>query len=112
MYSVDPDTGEYVEFSSTEEYRSLGLVQQGKDFFAECRNQGRRVICPEDLPDYMEKVTKENILREIRENGVFSCHYRLLFHGGNRRVFLKVVPFLVGDGKRLLASVRAWHVRQ
>ena len=112
MYSVDPDTGEYVEFSSTEEYRSLGMVQQGKDFFAECRKQGRRVIFPEDLPDYLEKVTRENILREIRDNGVFSCHYRLLFQGGNRRVFLKVVPFLVGDGKRLLASVRAWHVRQ
>ena len=37
-----------------------------------------KVVCPEDLPKYLEGFTKENVLREIQENGAFKLHYRLM----------------------------------
>ena len=55
---------------------------------------------------------RENVLREIRENGIFKMHYRLMIRGVSRRVTLKIAQYHEGTGIRLFAGVRAWQERK
>ena len=111
LYSIHPETGEYLEYTASEEYQSLGLIREGDDFFEQCAAQGKRVVCPEDLPEYLNRIKRETILGEIRRNGSFVHHYRLMIDGEPKQVTLKIVPFGEGNENRLFAGVRAWRTR-
>ncbi len=111
LYSIHPETGEYLEYTASEEYQSLGLIREGDDFFEQCAAQGKRVVCPEDLPEYLNRIKRETILDEIRRNGSFMHHYRLMIDGEPKQVTLKIVPFGKGNENRLFAGVRAWRTR-
>ena len=112
LYTIEPDTGRYVEYNATKEYESLGFDKEGEDFFCRGIIDGKKTICPEDLPEYLRMFTKETILREIRENGVFKLQYRLMINGEPRPVSLRIAPFREGDEEKLVAGVRAWKVRK
>lgn len=112
LYAIDKDTGRYLEYTSSDEYESFGFAKEGKDFFLQGVLDGKKVVCPEDLPKYLEGFTKENVLREIQENGAFKLHYRLMLERGPHPVTLKIVSFNEGKEHQLLASVRAWQIRK
>ena len=112
LYSIDPDTGNYVEYNATNEYETLGLSKQGTDFFGQAAVNGKRVIWPEDLPEYLSRFTKENVLAEIGRYGFFQMRYRLNFHGKPRHVLIRVAPMKEGSSQRLVAGVREWRERR
>ena len=112
LYTVDPVTGRYLEFSSTDAYDTLGLAKEGEDFFTQSLRDIRERICPEDYPFFCEHFTRENVMREIRESGSFRLHYRLMIHGEPRHVSLKIAPFREGEEEKLAVGVRAWVERR
>ena len=112
IYSVDPKSGEYIEYNSSEEYKSLGLTREGRDFFEDILENGKTVIHPDDQRMYMARFNRDVIMREIWRDGVFRMHYRLMFRGGPKDVTLKIVSISDGENERLLAGVRAWKERQ
>ena len=112
LYSVDPETDHFIEYSSTGEYEKLGIAKEGEDFFRTGAENGRRVVCPEDLPHFLKEFTKENILKVLKEESRFITHYRLMFEGVPQMVSLKIAPFHDGEKDILLAGVRKWRVRK
>lgn len=112
LYVIHTDTGRYIEYTSSDEYEAFGFAKEGEDFFLQGVGDGKKVVCPEDLPKYLERFTRENVLREIQENGAFKLHYRLMLQSGPHPVTLKIVFFNEGNDKQLLASVRAWQIRK
>ena len=112
LYSIDPKSGRYVEYSVTDEYESLGLAKEGADFFAQSVTNAKQAICPDDLSEFLRSFTKENILDQIRENGVYKLNYRLMVHGEARPVSLKIAPLKEAGEDRLVAGVRAWRIRR
>ncbi|MBR2699578.1 MAG: GGDEF and EAL domain-containing protein [Clostridia bacterium] len=112
LYTVDVETGKYMEYTATSEYESLGVAKAGEDFFTESVENSRRIIHPEDFPMCEERLTKENILREIRENGMFKMQYRLVINGEPRRVSLRIASVREGSSEKLVAGVRAWRTRK
>ena len=112
LYAINSDTGSYIEYTSSDDFEALGFAKEGEDFFRQAEIDGKKVICPEDLPHYLERLTKENVLREIDENGAFKMDYRMRIGKGTQEITLKIVAFTEGKDKQLLASVRAWHERQ
>ena len=56
--------------------------------------------------------TRENLMREIREHGVFRMNYRMILQGIEKMYTLKIVPFQDGEETKLLVSVRAWRDRK
>ncbi len=112
LYAIHMDTGRYIEFTSSEEYETFGFAKEGDDFFLQGAEDGKKVVCPEDLPRYLEGFTKENVLREIDENGAFKLHYRLMLGEDLQPVTLKIVSYNEDPERQLLASVRAWQMRQ
>ncbi len=112
LYTINPETGYYHEYSTSDVYDSLGLDREGKDFFEDARINGEKSIYHEDLQEYYRVFTKENIMKDIRETGVFKMHYRLVLHGEPRPVSLRIAPVKESDGVKLVAGVRAWIIRK
>ena len=78
LYFVDLNNEQYTEFSSSQEYKGLGIANQGNDFFRTTYENSFRTIHPEDQALFHAQVTKENIMSTIQQNGVFVIDYRLL----------------------------------
>ena len=111
LYTVDIDTGRYLEYSSTDDYDTLGLAKEGDDFFGQSIIDAGKIFYPEDLPDFKKQFTPENIMREIREQGSFKIQYRLMIGGAPRPVTLKAALFREGEEEKLVVGVRAWQKR-
>ncbi len=112
IFTVDPVSGRYVEYSSSEDYNTLGAAKEGKDFFRQARIDAQKYLYPEDAPLFAKYFTRENILREIRENGSFRIDYRLMLGGEPKPVTLRIAPFKDGDEEKLVVGLRAWKERK
>ncbi len=114
VYVVDPANGHYREFSSTEEFKNFDLGEIGTDFFADSREQISSVIYPDDLERFLSFFTKENVLSEVEQNGIFIVGYRLMVDGIPKHVRLKATMLEEDEGKRLIVGVNDidMHVRQ
>lgn len=112
LYIVNPETGRYIENTSTEEYASLGIDKTGEDFFGQSVENIKKAIHPDDLPVFLEKFSKDNIMEELSEKGVFMLKYRLIFNGKAKPVLLRIAPFKDGADEKLFASVREWRTRE
>lgn len=111
MYTVDPETDEYIEYTTTDEFDSLNIAKEGHDFFGQSIENGKRVIFKDDYPNYAKSLVKENVLREIEEKGIFMMKYHLLINDELQPVVLKIAPVKERDGEKLIAGVRAWKPR-
>ena len=101
LYIVDPDNGQYTEFSSSKGYDDLGIAKQGTSFFRAAYNDSLRTVHPEDRTLFHAQVTKENVLAAIERDGVFALDYRLMTKGLPTYVRLKAVR-VEEEGKTLL----------
>ncbi|MGX8705107.1 MAG: EAL domain-containing protein, partial [bacterium] len=111
LYIVTPDTDRYVEYNASNEYKTLGVAETGEAFFDTSIENGRRVVMPDDLPLYLEKFTKENILREIRENGMFHMEYRIIINDVPEPISLRIAPIHESDGDKLVVGLRLLRER-
>ena len=111
IYLIDPATGRYTEFSATNEYQNIGLPTSGEDFFTQSMINVKTCIYPEDQPLFDQRFTRENLMYEVRKNGVFSMHYRLMMDGQPKKVSLKIALVKESNGEKLIAGVRVWHER-
>ena len=112
LYSVDPATGSYREYSASDSYETFGFAKTGEDFFLQGALDGRAVVHPDDLPGYLERFTRKNVMAEIQKNNVFKMHYRLVIQGRETPVSLIIKPFIAGNENTLMAAVRAWRTRK
>ena len=94
-----------VEYSSSRHYDTLGLAKEGDDFFGIARRLGEKFVYTDDLPIYRDFFTKENILKEIRKNGLFVMQYRLIVDG--RPVYINARAALVEEkeGPKLISRL-------
>ena len=105
IYTVDPETLHYVEYSATGRYAGLGLPKEGDGFFEQSRLESRGTVYSEDLPMFLASFSQEQVMEEIRNNGVFSMSYRLMLGGEPRYVSLKGAMVEEKGGPRLIMGV-------
>ena len=105
IYTVDPKTDEYSEYSTTSEYEELGIEKRGSDFFNAAQANAVKKIYYEDLDIIMSQLTKENILKGIEESGIFSLNYRLMLNGLPTYVNLKAAIVQEKDGPQIIIGV-------
>ena len=101
LYLVDPENGQYTEFSASREYEDLGISKHGSDFFGTTYENSLKTIHPEDQALFHSQVTKENILGTINRDGIFVLDYRLMRGELPTYVRLKAAT-VVEDGKTIL----------
>jgi len=105
LYTVDPETGRYTQYNPSKDFADFGLATYGGDFFADVVLDAPKAIPSEDIERHLRILTKENMLREIRENGLFIYHYRLKMDGKTVPVNLRATMVSGTDGDRIILGV-------
>ena len=105
LYIIDPETGKYSEYNVTSDYSGLGYDQKGENFFTKARSDGQKVVYFEDLPFFLEHLTKENIMRRIHEKGLYQIQYRLVINGEPKPIVLKAAMVKESDGDKIIVGV-------
>ena len=105
LYTVDPETGRYTQYNPSKGFAEFGLATYGEDFFADVVLDAPKAIPSEDIERHLRILTKENMLRGIRENGLFIYHYRLKMDGKTVPVNLRATIVSGTDGDRLILGV-------
>ena len=106
VYVVDPQTDRYREFSATDDYvNSFAQAKDGTDFFRTVREAARRFNHPDDLDRFLAAFTKENIISEIKENGIFTLVYRVLMDGTPLHVQMNAAVVEEKEGIRLIVGL-------
>ena len=107
IYTVDPVTGHYFEYSASREYEHYGLAKEGEHFFEQMRVLAPRTVHPEDYPRFSRIATTGNIMGEIRRNGLFSLDYRLILNGKTIPVSLRAALVQESDGEKLIVGINS-----
>ena len=105
IYTVDPVSDKYSEYSATEEIEHLGIAKKGTDFFGEMIRNGRDAVFADDFEGYQMVCTKENILRDIEQTGLFEFNYRLVIGGEPVHVSLRAARVEEKDGPRIIVGI-------
>lgn len=89
IYYVNAEDERFIEYSSSDEYRDLGIETSGENFFSLSRRNVARFLHPDDRGMFLEAFTKENILSTLREHHAFTLTYRLMLDGVPKHVYMK-----------------------
>lgn len=105
IYTVDPVTDHYVEYSTSKEYAGLGISKSGDHFFEDAYKNAEEVIDPDDVDRVRSLLIKEKILEGIAKTGLYSFNYRLLLDGESIHVSLKAALVKEGDSNQLIIGI-------
>ena len=106
LYTVDPSTDRYFEYSASEDFQSLGLAKEGDDFFGQGLINGRKTVYADDLPKYQQLFARDTILRAVKDGGLYRKEYRLMLNGEIVPVSLHAALVRERDGEKLIVGVR------
>jgi hypothetical protein len=105
LYTVDPETGEYIQYNPSNEFESFGLAKMGEDFFGDVVRDAPKAIDPKDMERHLRVFTKENMLNEIKRNGLFIHSYGLMIDGKSVPVQLRATLAREDDGEKIILGV-------
>lgn len=105
IYTVDPETERYFEYSANDRYIHLNLPKQGDDFFGESVRLSEGYLDEGDSEKFRSSWTKENVLKEIEKNGMFTLKFRLMINNKPEEVYLKAALVKEKDGPQLIIGL-------
>ena len=111
IYTVNPETDEFTEYSANKAYEALALSKHGSDFFNAALKIAKAHTHPDDVPVICREWSKENIMKQIQKNGIFRIYYRILFGDRLVRVCLKAVLVEETEGPQLIIGVTNADIR-
>ena len=91
IYYVNLDTNAFIEFSSADKYKELQTENNGIDFFESCLHNAPLAVHEDDLDTVLYVLNKENMLKELDENGSISVTYRLVNGGKSVYAHMKII---------------------
>ena len=90
IYVVDLETERFIEYTSPVGQDELAEERHGTGFFAAARRDTKTRIFEEDRKWFLTWFTKENVIRELDEQGVLTATYRLIDTGSPVHVTMKI----------------------
>ncbi|MBR6158906.1 MAG: diguanylate cyclase [Lachnospiraceae bacterium] len=86
MYYIDIETGEYMEFATSEEYKSMNVPVGGRDFYSETQDNVDKYAHPDDRDFARKLYRKDTMLENLVGKKSYSYQYRIMV-GGQPRYF-------------------------
>ncbi|MBE5920101.1 MAG: GGDEF domain-containing protein [Pseudobutyrivibrio ruminis] len=105
IYLVDPDTEHYVCFNSTDELDEFNIPMENDNFFAESREKAKRIVHRDDLREFLSVFTKENVLTNIKNHGIFIHKYRFKLQDETIHVMLRATLVEENTGSKLIVGI-------
>ena len=78
---MDLDTDRFIEYTSSVGGDELAMERHGNDFFESAKRDTMTRIYEDDRELFLTFFSKENIIKELDEQGVFTTTYRLVDSG-------------------------------
>lgn len=103
IYYVDMLNDHYIEFSSTDIYKSLDVRPAGDNFFEESLANIDRVIHPEDRDEIHRIMDKPILIRMLQGKHMITHTYRLLI--GTDVMYARLSVIWATDNKHLIIGV-------
>ena len=104
IYSVDPETDQYSQYSAMQRFQEMGFTANGEDFFNHVRSESVAAVHPDDALRFLTMFKKSIILEEIRNNGVFVLTYRYMINGAPLYISAKAAMVKEKDGQQLIVG--------
>ena len=104
LFYVDLVTDEYIEYGSRTDLNSSFVENRGNDFFKTISKNANKLVFEEDRAKLVEVLTKENVIKELDENGTFGIYYRLVIDGEPVYVGLKATR-VVNDESHIIIGI-------
>ena len=105
IYTVDPETGNYMIYSASKEYEGMQTSKAGLDFFEDTRKESSDRIADEDYDRVMAELSRENILEQTKDGKLFKTRYHLDLGNGYVHVTLRAGLVNEKDGPQLIVGV-------
>jgi len=103
IYVVSLDTDQFIEYTSQVGGEELAVERHGTDFFAAAKRDTMTRIYEEDRAPFLARFSKENIVRELDKQGVFTASYRLIDTGKPMSAIMKVTR--MPGGNRIIMGI-------
>ncbi len=104
MYYVNIKTGDYVGYSSNDDYNSLKIEESGSDFFNDLKKNALNVIYKDDIDYVIKSLDKEKVLNGVKNGSSYSIDYRLILNGSPSYVTLKALK-LSGNDDNIIIGI-------
>ncbi len=105
IYYVNTLSGEYIEYKSSEVYKTLGLERAGNDFFETCRTEFAGLIYEEDRDTFLNAFVKENLTRVLSVDRLFVLTFRIMLNGKPTYIRLKVTKMIGEDDHHIVVGL-------
>lgn len=90
LFTVDIRNNHFKKFNPSNVVSDLGIPAEGDDFFALITQKAPQGIYPEDLEAFLSAFSKENIIKQIKNKGLYENYHRLNFNGESTYVVMRV----------------------
>ncbi len=104
LYYVNLETEHFIEYSSAAGAEELAVERHGDDFFRASRRDALKFLYRDDRRDFIAAFTKENVIRDLDEQGAYTLTYRLLMNGEPVYVHMKALR-MHGDAQHIIIGV-------
>ena len=104
IYYVDLDTEQFIEYTSPVGGDELAVERHGEHFFEETKRVSVDRIYEDDRETFLAGFTKENIIRELDEHGVYTASYRLIDTGTPMQVNMKITR-MEREGSHIIIGI-------
>ena len=91
LFYVDIENESFFEYTSDIGGESMAMERHGENFFDESRKDALKYLYEEDREKFIAEFRKENVLRQLDEQGKFTITYRLLMQDKPVYVSMKAV---------------------
>ena len=105
IYVVVPETGQYREFNASGDFDLFERHGDGQDFFADSKEWAVLRIYSEDQNRFLTALTKENVMAEVEQRGIFTLSCRMMMEGEPRYVQFKAALLEEDEGARLIIGL-------
>ena len=105
LYTVDPNTCNYMEYSASNEYSEMGASKAGVDFFEDSLMEARLRVHPEDIDRFVEEFSQDIVLEKTGRGEVYTIEYRLMLGGEYVKICLRAGLVTDKDEPQLIVGV-------
>ncbi len=105
IFYANTRSGEFIEYSSSERYKKLGLPQAGNDFFEMCGKEFSSYVFEEDRDIFLQALNKDNLLKVLSADRVFLLTFRVCL--GSTPVYyrVKITKMNQGDDHHIVVGL-------
>lgn len=107
IYYINIETGEYIEVSVSGAYSDLNVPRNGRDFYAETRENAIRYVHPDDRAFAESMYYKETMLKNLEGRNSYAYRYRIMV--GDEARYYRFVVILSDDRKHFVVCDKDIH---